>query len=84
MGKQQSLTLLMYSAMLANRSLAWLSSKRLHPAADSTDTDTHSQTVDGIWRFFWKNRGRIVGLEGNRNSTGRHTESAGPLKLSES
>ena len=35
MGKHQSLTLLVIFCMLANRSLVWLFSERLHPAADS-------------------------------------------------
>jgi hypothetical protein len=39
--------------MLADRSM--LFSGRLHLEADS-DTETHSQVVDGTWRFLWKNR----------------------------
>jgi hypothetical protein len=40
--------------MLADRRLAWLSSERLHPSADS-DIVTHSQTVDGSWGLERKN-----------------------------
>ena len=36
-----------------------------------TDKDIHSQTVDGAWRIG----GRITGPKGDRNSTGRPTES---------
>ena len=63
--------------MLADRSLAWLSSERLHPAADS---DKHWMELGVSSR---KIGGRIVGPKGDRNSTGRPTES-GPLELSES
>ncbi|XP_076783213.1 uncharacterized protein LOC143440362 isoform X1 [Arvicanthis niloticus] len=41
-----------------------------------TDTDTHSQTVDGAWGLLWKNRRKDCSPERNRNSTGRPTESA--------
>jgi hypothetical protein len=59
--------------MLADRSLAWLSSKRIHPQLTHTDVDTHSHTVDGAWRLLWKKSlgdsyirtwGRIMNLEG--------------------
>lgn len=33
-----------YPIMLADRKLAWLSSKRLHPPLTQTDVNTHSQT----------------------------------------
>jgi hypothetical protein len=39
-----------------------------------TDTDTHRQTVNGASGLLWKNRTRILGLEGHRNSTGRSAE----------
>ena len=40
-----------------------------------TDTDTHSQTVDGAWGLLWKNRRKDCNSKGDRNSTGRPTES---------
>ena len=64
--------------MLAGRSM--LSSKRLHPVPDS-DTVTHRQTVDGAWGLLWKFEGRIEGPEGDRDSTGRLTESTNPWGL---
>ena len=39
-----------------------------------TDADTHSQTVDGAWRLFWKNRRKDCGPERDGHSTGRPTE----------
>jgi hypothetical protein len=57
--------------MLAYRSLAWLSSERLHPAADQTQ----SQTVDGACGLLWKTRRKIEGPRRDRNSTGRPAES---------
>ena len=59
--------------MLADRSPAWLSPKRLYPGADS-DEDTHSQTVEGFWRFLWKNKRKDCGHCRDRNSTRRPTE----------
>jgi hypothetical protein len=51
MVKHQTLTLLM--TLFEDRNM--LNSERIHPAADS-DTDTHSQTVDGAWGLLWKSR----------------------------
>jgi hypothetical protein len=59
--------------MLADRSM--LSSERLIQQLTQTDIDNHSQTVDGTLGLLWKNIGRIMGIEGDRNSTGRPTES---------
>jgi hypothetical protein len=39
-----------------------------------THTDTHSQTMDGAWWLFWKNRKKCP--KGGRKSTGKPTESA--------
>jgi hypothetical protein len=75
MDKYQSLTLLMILWYVCKRSLEWLSSERLHPAADS-DADTHSQAVDGAWGLLWKNRRKDCSPKKDRNSTGRPTESA--------
>lgn len=43
-----------------NRSLAWMSSERIHSAADS-DTYTQSQTVGGAWGLIWKKRRKECG-----------------------
>ena len=61
--------------MLADRILAWLSFERLHQQLTQTDADTHNQTVDEAWGLLGKIEARIVGPEGNRNPTGRPTES---------
>ena len=65
--------------MLAHRSPAWLSFERFHPAA------LHSQTLDGAWGLLWKSWGRTKSPVGDRNSTGRPTESTNqePWELSE-
>ena len=49
--------------MLADRSLAWLSSERLHPAADS-DSDTCSQAWDRDWESYGKVRLGLKKLKG--------------------
>jgi hypothetical protein len=57
--------------MLSNRIM--LSSERLYPAADS-DRYRHPQPNSG-WSSYGRIGGRIAGLKGDRNSTGRPTES---------
>lgn len=47
------------------------SSERLHVAAD-TDTDTHSQTIEGAWGVL-KNRRKDCVSKEDRNATGRPT-----------
>jgi hypothetical protein len=40
-----------------------------------THADTHSQTLDGTWHSYGRVWKRIEGPEGDRNSTGKPTES---------
>jgi hypothetical protein len=40
-----------------------------------TNTNIHSQTVDGAWRLFWRNRKKYYCPEGDRISIGSPTES---------
>jgi hypothetical protein len=62
--------------MLVGRTLAWLSSERLHLAADS-DRCRHPQPNSGwsLGNSYGRIGGRIMGPEGDKNSTGRLTES---------
>jgi hypothetical protein len=55
MGMHSFLTFMfMILCMFANRNK--LSSKRLHPEADSDRYRHHKQIVYGAWRLLWKNR----------------------------
>lgn len=42
--------------MLVHRSLAYSSSKRLHPATEHIEAETHSQTLGDIWGILCKKR----------------------------
>jgi hypothetical protein len=64
--------------VIANRSLAWLFSGRFHLVEDSetqTDADTHIQTVEEALGLLWKNRKKDYSPYGDRNSTGKPTNS---------
>jgi hypothetical protein len=41
-----------------------------------TDTETHSQILNGSWRILWKKGGRIKGTKEVKDSTRKPTESA--------
>ena len=49
--------------MLADRSLARLSSERLHQAAKSYRSDTQSLTLDGAYELLWNNKREDCGME---------------------
>ena len=72
-GKHQSLTLFMILLCLQTGASCPLrgSTEQL----TQTETDTHSQTVDGAWGLLQKKKRNDYGAEGDRNSTGRLTES---------
>jgi len=60
--------------MLADRSLAWLSSERLHPTVDS-DRPRHTQPNSGqTWELLWKSRKKDI-TKGIGIFIGRPTES---------
>ena len=57
--------------MLADRSLAWLSSERLYQQQTETDIDTHSQPLTEIGNPYGRVRERTEGTEGGGNPIGR-------------
>jgi hypothetical protein len=59
-----------YSVMLEDRSLAWLSSERLHPAAD-WDRCRGPESTIGQSLESW---GKDQGFRGDGNSTGRQSQ----------
>ena len=65
--------------MLAERSLALLSSEMLHLERES---ENHGHTLDGARGVLWNVEGRTEALREDRDSTGRPTLSTNP-KLSE-
>jgi hypothetical protein len=61
--------------VLADRSLACLSSERLYQQLTETDADAHSQTWNGGQGPYGRVRGRIRDTEGDGNNIGRPTVS---------
>ena len=60
--------------MLADRSLAWLSSERLYQQLTETDADTANHWTE-VGASYGRVRGRIEGTEGDGNPIGRPTVS---------
>ena len=57
--------------MLTDRSLAWLSSKRLKKQLTETDADTYTQALHLGQGLYGGVRGRVKGAEGDNNSIKR-------------
>jgi hypothetical protein len=73
--KHQSLTLLMILLCLQTGVEHGCPLRGSTQQLTQTDADTHSQTMDGAWGLLLKSSRKVVSIEGDRNLTGRPTES---------